>query len=68
MHSECSKEEEVVGTKCQDIGLVFGTIVGAAAWTVTQALIGNHDGFQYIIDIDNYDKDLALFKETLKRC
>ena len=45
-------EEEIAGTKCQDIGIVFGTIGGAAAGTVIQASLGNHNGFQYIINID----------------
>ena len=53
-------DKEIVGTKCQDIGVVFGTIGGAAAGTVTQAMLGNHDGFQYIIDIENSDKDSAF--------
>ena len=53
-------DKEIVGTKCQDIGVVFGTIGGAAAGTVTQAILGNHDGFQYIIDIDNSEKDFAF--------
>ena len=53
-------EEEVVGTKCQDIGVVFGVIGGGATGTVIQATLGNHDGFQYIVDIDNSDKDSAF--------
>ena len=53
-------EKEIVGTKCQDIGVVFGAIGGAAAGTVIQATLGNHDGFQYIVDIDNNDKDSAF--------
>ena len=53
-------DKEIVGTKCQDIGVVFGAIGGAAAGTVTQAMLGNHDGFQYIIDVDNSDKDSAF--------
>jgi len=53
-------EKEIVGTKCQDIAVVFGTIGGAAAGTVTQAILGNHDGFQYIIDMDSSDKDFAF--------
>ena len=53
-------DKEIVGTKCQDIGVVFGTIGGAAAGTVTQAILGNHDGFQYIIDMDSSDKDFAF--------
>ena len=46
-------EEEIVGTKCQDIAVVFGTIGGAAAGSVIQATLGNHNGFQYIITIDD---------------
>ena len=45
-------EEEISGTKCQDIALVFGSIGGAAMGSVIQAKIGNHDGFQYIVKID----------------
>ena len=52
-------EEEVIGTKCQDIAVVFGTIGGAAAGTVIQATLGNHDGFQYIIHIDNCSESLS---------
>ena len=33
-------------------GLIFGAIGGAAAGTVIQATLGNHDGFQYIVNID----------------
>jgi outer membrane lipoprotein SlyB len=53
-------EKEIIGTKCQDIGVVFGAIGGAAAGTVIQATLGNHDGFQYVVDIDNSDKDSAF--------
>ena len=55
----CGKEE-IVGTKCQDIAVVYGTIGGAAIGTVAQAIIGNHDGFQYIVDIDSDEKDSAF--------
>ncbi len=53
-------EKEVVGTKCQDIGVVFGVIGGGATGTVIQATLGNHDGFQYVVDIDNSEKDSAF--------
>ncbi len=53
-------EKEIVGTKCQDIAVVFGTIGGAAIGSVTQAKLGDHDGFQYIVDIDNSEKDSAV--------
>ena len=55
----CGKEE-IIGTKCQDIAVVYGTIGGAAIGTVAQAMLGNHDGFQYIVDIDNSEKDSAF--------
>ena len=53
-------EEEIIGTKCQDIAVVFGTIGGAAIGSVTQAKLGDHDGFQYIIDIDKNKNDSAI--------
>ena len=53
-------EEETIGTKCQDIAVVYGTIGGAAIGTVAQSILGNHDGFQYIVDIDNAEKDSAF--------
>ena len=62
-------EEEIIGTKCQDIGVVFGVLGGAAAGTVTQAILGNHDGFQYIVKIDNKENDSAFVqgdKESLQ--
>ncbi len=53
-------EEEIIGTKCQDIAVVYGTIGGAAIGSVAQAMLGNHDGFQYIVNIDDNDKDSAF--------
>ena len=53
-------EEEIIGTKCQDIAVVYGTIGGAAIGTVAQAILGNHDGFQYIVDVDGNDKNSAF--------
>ena len=52
-------EEEIIGTKCQDIAVVFGTIGGAAAGTVIQATLGNHNGFQYIITIDDCGESIV---------
>ena len=53
-------EEEVIGTKCQDIAVVYGAIGGAALGYVIEAKLGNHDGFQYIIDIDEKNEDIAV--------
>ena len=62
-------EKETAGTKCQDIAIVYGTIGGATIGYVTEALLGNHDGFQYIVNIDKKEKDTAFVqgdKEALK--
>ena len=53
-------EKEVVGTKCQDIAVVYGTIGGAALGYVLESKLGNHDGFQYIIKVDEKEEDVAL--------
>ena len=59
-------EKEVAGTKCQDIAVVYGTLGGAALGYVLEAKLGNHDGFQYIIKIDNKDKDVALVQGDIE--
>ena len=59
-------EEEIIGTKCQDIAVVYGTIGGAAIGTVAQGILGNHDGFQYIVNIDNAEKDSAFVQGDKK--
>ena len=57
--SQICGEEEILGTKCQDIAIVYGTIGGAAMGSVIQAKIGNHDGFQYIVNIDECGNDIS---------
>ena len=58
--SQICGEEEILGTKCQDIAVVYGAIGGAALGYVIEAKLGNHDGFQYIIDIDEKNEDIAV--------
>jgi outer membrane lipoprotein SlyB len=44
-------------------------LVVQAIGSVTQAKLGDHDGFQYIIDIDNNENDSAIVqgdKNSLK--
>ena len=60
LRTQVCGEEEIIGTKCQDIAVVYGTIGGAAIGTVAQAMLGNHDGFQYIVNMDDSDKDSAF--------
>ncbi len=55
----CGKEL-IAGAKCEEIAIVYATIGGAALGYVTEALLGNHDGHQYIINIDDSDDDIAI--------
>jgi len=55
----CGKEL-IAGAKCEEIAIVYATIGGAALGYVTEALLGNHDGYQYVINIDNNSEDAAI--------
>jgi outer membrane lipoprotein SlyB len=55
----CGKEL-IAGAKCEEIAIVYATIGGAALGYVTEALLGNHDGYQYIINIDDSSNDVAI--------
>ena len=59
-------EEEIIGTKCQDIAVVYGTIGGAAIGSVIQAKIGNHNGFQYIVKIDKCGENSSCINDQDK--
>ena len=55
----CGKEL-IAGAKCEEIAIVYATIGGAALGYVTEALLGNHDGHQYIINVDDSDDDIVI--------
>ena len=55
----CGKEL-IAGAKCEEIAIVYATIGGAALGHVTEALLGNHDGYQYVINIDDSNDDVAI--------
>ena len=44
----------------RDSAEVYGAVVGALIGYVTATNLGSHDGFQYIIDIDDEDDDIAV--------
>ena len=50
----------IAGAKCEEIAIVYATIGGAALGYVTEAIFGNHQGYQYIINIDDSDNDIAI--------
>ena len=55
----CGKEL-ISGAKCEEIAIVYATIGGAVLGYVTEALLGNHDGYQYIINIDDSVDHVAI--------
>ena len=62
----CGKEL-IAGAKCEEIAIVYATMGGAALGYVTEALLGNHDGHQYIINVDESNENIAIVQgsETL---
>ena len=65
--SQVCGKELIAGAKCEEIAIVYATIGGAALGYVTEAILGNHDGYQYIIDLDKSNDDIAIVQgnETL---
>ena len=55
----CDKEL-IAGAKCEEIAIVYATIGGAALGYVTEAFLGNHDGYQYVINVDDSSDDIAI--------
>ena len=55
----CGKEL-IAGAKCEEIAIVYATLGGAALGYVTEALLGNHDGYQYVINVDNSSEDVVI--------
>ena len=45
---------------------VYGAVVGALIGYVTATNLGSHDGFQYIIDIDNSNTDSAFVQGDIE--
>ena len=62
----CGKEL-IAGAKCEEIAIVYATIGGAALGYVTEALLGNHDGFQYIIDVDDSNEFLHKKRQAISK-
>ena len=62
----CGKEL-IAGAKCEEIAIVYATIGGAALGYVTEALLGNHDGYQYVINVDNSSADVAIVQGSTNK-
>ena len=62
----CGKEL-IAGAKCEEIAIVYATLGGAALGYVTEALLGNHDGYQYVINVDNSSEDVAIVQGSTSK-
>jgi len=65
--TQVCEKELIGGAKCEEIAIVYATIGGATLGYVTEAFLGNHDGYQYIINLDDSENDIAIVQgsETL---
>ena len=39
---------------------VYGAVLGAMIGYITETKLGSHDGFQYIVDVNDNDEDIAI--------
>ena len=57
----CNDGKKLIsGAKCEEIAIVYATLGGAAIGYVTEAMLGNHEGYQYIINVDDSSEDVAI--------
>ena len=52
--------EGIFDDDCRDAAAVVGTIGGAIVGYVAGSKLGDHTGFQYVVDVDNTDDDISI--------
>ena len=52
--------EGIFDDDCRDAAAVVGTIGGAIVSYVAGSKLGDHTGFQYVVDVDNTDDDISI--------
>ena len=52
--------EGIFDDECRDTVAVVGAIGGAIIGNAVASRIGDHNGFQYVVDIDDSDKDISI--------
>ena len=52
--------EGIFDDKCRDTVAVVGAIGGAIIGNAVASRLGDHNGFQYIVDIDDSDEDISI--------
>ena len=52
--------EGIFDDQCRDTVAVVGAIGGAIIGNAVASRLGDHNGFQYVVDIDNSDEDISI--------
>jgi outer membrane lipoprotein SlyB len=52
--------EGIFDDKCRDTVAVVGAIGGAIIGNAVASRLGDHNGFQYVVDIDDSDEDISI--------
>lgn len=52
--------EGVFDDECRDTVAVIGAIGGAILGNAVASRLGDHNGFQYVVDVDNSDEDISI--------
>ena len=52
--------EGIFDDECRDTVAVVGAIGGAIIGNAVASRIGDHNGFQYVVDIDDSDEDISI--------
>ena len=50
----------ILDDDCRDAAAVVGTIGGAIVGYVAGSSLGDHSGFQYVVDVDGTDDDISI--------
>ena len=52
--------EGIFDDECRDAVAIVGAIGGAIIGSVVSSRIGDHNGFQYVVDIEDSDEDISI--------
>ena len=52
--------EGIFDDECRDTVAVVGAIGGAILGNAVSSRLGDHNGFQYVIDVDNSEDDISI--------
>ena len=54
--------EGIFDDECRDTVAVVGAIGGAIIGNAVASRLGDHNGFQYVVDIDDSDEDISIIQ------